>query len=171
MQLDWLITWIDCHCLIEEIATVGAMDLGGASTQISVEVAASHVISSAVSEDWDPLFREEHISELQLYGRNYSVFTQSSLCYGVDQVILRYQSMLINVIIFVQHFQVFSFFFFQFFNIFCQILGFQGQQFRKSIFRSTFLRILVKVYTKSQFFFCQILGFQGQNLSVFRSKF
>ncbi|XP_066514090.1 ectonucleoside triphosphate diphosphohydrolase 2-like [Hoplias malabaricus] len=54
--------------------TVGALDFGGASTQITFETKA-HV------EDKD------NLKILQLYGRNYSIYTQSFLCYGRDQML------------------------------------------------------------------------------------
>jgi len=81
--------------------TVGAMDLGGASTQIAVEVPEGHVITTTMdtgdtNEDWDPLFKNDHISDVELYGQNYTVFTQSSLCYGIMEVIRRYEYILIN---------------------------------------------------------------------------
>ena len=41
------------------------------------------------------MWREDDVSYLELYGRNYSVYSQSSLCYGVLEVIKRYQSMLV----------------------------------------------------------------------------
>ncbi|XP_078083749.1 ectonucleoside triphosphate diphosphohydrolase 2-like [Mustelus asterias] len=54
--------------------TVGAMDLGGASTQISF------VPTSKETED-----PEKEVS-LRLYGQDYKVYTHSYLCYGRDQV-------------------------------------------------------------------------------------
>lgn len=85
------------------LGTVGAMDLGGASTQIAVEVPEGHVITTTMdtgdtNEDWDPLFKNDHISDVELYGQNYTVFTQSSLCYGIMEVIRRYEYILVNVI-------------------------------------------------------------------------
>lgn len=80
------------------------MDLGGASTQIAVEVPVDHVITPIedagedVNPEWDPTFNKDFISDVELYGRNYTVFTQSSLCYGIMEVIRRYEFMLINVI-------------------------------------------------------------------------
>ncbi|XP_055456229.1 ectonucleoside triphosphate diphosphohydrolase 2 isoform X1 [Psammomys obesus] len=56
--------------------TLGAMDLGGASTQITFETISS-------SEDPDS---EVH---LRLYGQHYHVYTHSFLCYGRDQVLQR----------------------------------------------------------------------------------
>ncbi|XP_058158742.1 ectonucleoside triphosphate diphosphohydrolase 2 [Dasypus novemcinctus] len=56
--------------------TLGALDLGGASTQITFETASP-------AEDPD--------SEVQLllYGQHYRVYTHSFLCYGRDQVLWR----------------------------------------------------------------------------------
>ncbi|XP_048202338.1 ectonucleoside triphosphate diphosphohydrolase 2 [Perognathus longimembris pacificus] len=56
--------------------TTGAMDLGGASTQITFETA---------SPAEDPA-SEVH---LRLYGQKYRVYTHSFLCYGRDQVLQR----------------------------------------------------------------------------------
>lgn len=55
---------------------MGAMDLGGASTQITFETTSS-------SEDPD---NEVY---LRLYGQHYRVYTHSFLCYGRDQVLQR----------------------------------------------------------------------------------
>lgn len=57
--------------------TLGALDLGGASTQITFE--------RNKSSD-DP---SEEYTYLQLYGKGYSLFTHSFLCYGKDQALLR----------------------------------------------------------------------------------
>ncbi|XP_036712231.1 ectonucleoside triphosphate diphosphohydrolase 2 isoform X2 [Balaenoptera musculus] len=56
--------------------TLGAMDLGGASTQITFETASP---------------AEDPASEVQLrlYGQHYRVYTHSFLCYGRDQVLRR----------------------------------------------------------------------------------
>ncbi|XP_069465838.1 ectonucleoside triphosphate diphosphohydrolase 2 [Ambystoma mexicanum] len=56
--------------------TLGAMDLGGASTQITFAT------DSAIE---DP---ENEVS-LRLYGQSYRVYTHSFLCYGRDQVLRR----------------------------------------------------------------------------------
>ncbi|KAF7657817.1 hypothetical protein LDENG_00021940 [Lucifuga dentata] len=52
--------------------TAGAMDLGGASTQITFE-------TSEVVED------KNKAMQLQLYGRTYNLYTQSFLCYGQNE--------------------------------------------------------------------------------------
>lgn len=56
--------------------TFGALDLGGASTQVAFPVS-----SDASSED---------ITELTLYGRKYRVFAVSYLCYGVNEIRRRF---------------------------------------------------------------------------------
>ncbi|XP_067417567.1 ectonucleoside triphosphate diphosphohydrolase 2 isoform X1 [Emydura macquarii macquarii] len=56
--------------------TLGAMDLGGASTQITFETQAQ--IESPQNE-----------VTLRLYGQTYKVYTHSFLCYGRDQVLRR----------------------------------------------------------------------------------
>uniref|UniRef100_A0A6Q2WSX3 Ectonucleoside triphosphate diphosphohydrolase 2b n=1 Tax=Esox lucius TaxID=8010 RepID=A0A6Q2WSX3_ESOLU len=56
--------------------TVGALDFGGASTQISFE-------TSDTVED------KSKVMELRLYGQDYRLYTHSFLCYGRDQVLLR----------------------------------------------------------------------------------
>lgn len=56
--------------------TLGAMDLGGASTQITFE-------TTSPAED-----RASEV-QLRLYGQHYRVYTHSFLCYGRDQVLQR----------------------------------------------------------------------------------
>ncbi|XP_024418026.2 ectonucleoside triphosphate diphosphohydrolase 2 [Desmodus rotundus] len=56
--------------------TLGAMDLGGASTQITFETA------SPAEDPADEV-------QLRLYGQQYRVYTHSFLCYGRDQVLKR----------------------------------------------------------------------------------
>lgn len=43
----------------------------------------------------DGLWKEDGHTSLELYGRNYSVYSHSSLCYGVLETVKRYQSMLV----------------------------------------------------------------------------
>ncbi|XP_072908232.1 ectonucleoside triphosphate diphosphohydrolase 2-like isoform X2 [Hemitrygon akajei] len=69
IKYGWVGRWIN-----PSRRTVGAMDLGGASTQITF-----------VPEE--PVRVPENKVELQLYGHKYSVYTHSYLCYGKDQVI------------------------------------------------------------------------------------
>ncbi|XP_016067298.1 PREDICTED: ectonucleoside triphosphate diphosphohydrolase 2 [Miniopterus natalensis] len=56
--------------------TLGAMDLGGASTQITFEEAS-------------PAEDPANEVQLRLYGQQYRVYTHSFLCYGRDQVLQR----------------------------------------------------------------------------------
>ncbi|XP_040260789.1 ectonucleoside triphosphate diphosphohydrolase 2 [Bufo bufo] len=56
--------------------TLGAMDLGGASTQITFETS-------------DKIDNPENEMNLRLYGQSYRVYTHSFLCYGRDQVLKR----------------------------------------------------------------------------------
>ncbi|KAG3288421.1 ectonucleoside triphosphate diphosphohydrolase 2 [Ictidomys tridecemlineatus] len=56
--------------------TLGAMDLGGASTQITFETAI-------------PAEDPANEVQLRLYGQHYRVYTHSFLCYGRDQVLQR----------------------------------------------------------------------------------
>ncbi|KAF7486904.1 ectonucleoside triphosphate diphosphohydrolase 2 isoform X1 [Marmota flaviventris] len=56
--------------------TLGAMDLGGASTQITFETAI-------------PAEDPANEVKLRLYGQHYRVYTHSFLCYGRDQVLQR----------------------------------------------------------------------------------
>ncbi|XP_029920740.1 ectonucleoside triphosphate diphosphohydrolase 2-like [Myripristis murdjan] len=56
--------------------TVGALDFGGASTQITF-------VTTEEVED------ERDMMKLRLYGQEYSLYTHSFLCYGRDQVLKR----------------------------------------------------------------------------------
>ncbi|XP_061658098.1 ectonucleoside triphosphate diphosphohydrolase 2-like [Syngnathoides biaculeatus] len=56
--------------------TVGALDFGGASTQITF-------VTQERVED------EKDMMKLRLYGQEYSLYTHSFLCYGQDQVLKR----------------------------------------------------------------------------------
>lgn len=62
--------------LPEERILVGALDLGGASTQISFVPQA-------------PILDQSTQATFRLYGANYSIYTHSYLCYGRDQVLRR----------------------------------------------------------------------------------
>ncbi|XP_046642551.1 ectonucleoside triphosphate diphosphohydrolase 1-like isoform X4 [Daphnia pulicaria] len=75
--------------------TVGALDLGGASTQLALQVPSGHEVMSGLTTKSNEMWREDDVCNLQLYSQNYSVYSQSSLCYGVLEVIKRYESMLI----------------------------------------------------------------------------
>ncbi|XP_075390424.1 ectonucleoside triphosphate diphosphohydrolase 1 isoform X1 [Tenrec ecaudatus] len=60
----------------ESLSTFGALDLGGASTQITfVPVNKTHT-------------PPKMLRHFRLYGRNYTVFTHSFLCFGKDQALL-----------------------------------------------------------------------------------
>ncbi|XP_068963641.1 ectonucleoside triphosphate diphosphohydrolase 2 [Petaurus breviceps papuanus] len=71
IKYGWVGEWIR-----PRQGTVGAMDLGGASTQITFETA---------SQTEDPA----NEVKLQLYGQSYRVYTHSFLCYGRDQILKR----------------------------------------------------------------------------------
>ena len=66
--------------------TTGALDLGGASTQITFE-------TSEKVEDGD------NMMNLKLYGQSYRLYTQSFLCYGQDQFVTRLLAYLIKVLL------------------------------------------------------------------------
>uniref|UniRef100_A0A8C0GSL6 Ectonucleoside triphosphate diphosphohydrolase 1 n=1 Tax=Chelonoidis abingdonii TaxID=106734 RepID=A0A8C0GSL6_CHEAB len=55
--------------------TSGALDLGGASTQITFV------------PDQEPIESQENSLHFRLYGKNYKVYTHSFLCYGKDQAL------------------------------------------------------------------------------------
>ncbi|XP_687722.2 ectonucleoside triphosphate diphosphohydrolase 2 isoform X1 [Danio rerio] len=63
--------------------TVGALDFGGASTQITF-------VTKQTVENKDDLMK------LRLYGRDYQIYTHSFLCYGQDQALLRLLAHLIT---------------------------------------------------------------------------
>nr|XP_019959789.1 PREDICTED: ectonucleoside triphosphate diphosphohydrolase 2-like [Paralichthys olivaceus] len=63
--------------------TVGALDFGGASTQITF----------ATQEDVED---KQDTMKLRLYGHEYSLYTHSFLCYGRDQVLKRLQAHLVQ---------------------------------------------------------------------------
>lgn len=64
--------------------TLGAMDLGGASTQITFETAS-------------PAEDPANEVQLRLYGQHYQVYTHSFLCYGRDQVLRRLVASVLQV--------------------------------------------------------------------------
>ncbi|XP_058473849.1 ectonucleoside triphosphate diphosphohydrolase 2 isoform X2 [Solea solea] len=64
--------------------TVGALDLGGASTQITFATREEEV------ED------KVDMVKLRLYGQEFSLYTHSFLCYGRDQVLMRLLAHLIK---------------------------------------------------------------------------
>ncbi|CAL8317800.1 unnamed protein product [Lota lota] len=63
--------------------TVGALDLGGASTQITF-------LTEERVED------KRDVMQLRLYGRDYALYTHSFLCYGRDQALQRLLAHLIK---------------------------------------------------------------------------
>ncbi|XP_007945144.1 ectonucleoside triphosphate diphosphohydrolase 2 [Orycteropus afer afer] len=71
IKYDWMGHWLQ-----PRKGTLGAMDLGGASTQITFETAS-------VAED------PAQQVQLQLYGQQYHVYTHSFLCYGREQLLRR----------------------------------------------------------------------------------
>ncbi|KAG9261927.1 ectonucleoside triphosphate diphosphohydrolase 2 [Astyanax mexicanus] len=62
------------HWLSPGKKTVGALDFGGASTQITFETK-------------EKVENVENLMNLRLYGRDYHIYTQSFLCYGRDQML------------------------------------------------------------------------------------
>ncbi|TSV94905.1 Ectonucleoside triphosphate diphosphohydrolase 2 [Bagarius yarrelli] len=71
------------HWLSPGKETVGALDFGGASTQITFETK-------------DKVEDKNNLMTLQLYGKNYSIYTQSFLCYGRDQMLRRLLARLVE---------------------------------------------------------------------------
>lgn len=63
---------------------MGALDFGGASTQITFET------RDKIEDDTDMI-------RLRLYGYEYSVYTHSFLCYGQGQVLKRLLAHLVKV--------------------------------------------------------------------------
>lgn len=55
---------------------MGALDLGGASTQISF-----------VSDHFDGSESQSNAVAFRLYGNDYTLYTHSFLCYGKDQAL------------------------------------------------------------------------------------
>uniref|UniRef100_H3CB79 Ectonucleoside triphosphate diphosphohydrolase 1 n=1 Tax=Tetraodon nigroviridis TaxID=99883 RepID=H3CB79_TETNG len=62
--------------LLQGLETTGALDLGGASTQISF-----------VSDHFDGSESPDNSMVFRLYGNDYSLYTHSFLCYGKDQAL------------------------------------------------------------------------------------
>ncbi|XP_061408864.1 ectonucleoside triphosphate diphosphohydrolase 2-like [Lethenteron reissneri] len=77
IQFTWLGTWQ----WTTSTKPIGALDLGGASTQITF-----------MTEE--PLQGSPDSLTIQLYGRKYHVYSHSYLCYGRDQAIKRFLSTL-----------------------------------------------------------------------------
>jgi len=68
----------------EAASIFGALDLGGASTQISFMPEGSVI-------NWN------EASKFMLYGYNYSIYTHSYLCYGQNEMLKRLAKQLIVV--------------------------------------------------------------------------
>ena len=62
--------------LLQGLETTGALDLGGASTQISF-----------VSDNYNGSESPLNAVTFRLYGNDYNLYTQSFLCYGKDQAL------------------------------------------------------------------------------------
>ncbi|KAG8141926.1 hypothetical protein E2320_006581 [Naja naja] len=71
IKYDWIGRWIR-----PKKSTVGAMDLGGASTQITFET------TGAIESPSNQVM-------LKLYGQHYQVYTHSFLCYGMNEILIR----------------------------------------------------------------------------------
>ncbi|XP_041830206.1 ectonucleoside triphosphate diphosphohydrolase 1 isoform X2 [Melanotaenia boesemani] len=73
--------WITVNYLSDRLQqgleTMGALDLGGASTQISF-----------VSDNYDGSESPINSVNFRLYGNDYNLYTHSFLCYGKDQALL-----------------------------------------------------------------------------------
>lgn len=65
-------------------STVGALDMGGASTQITFYPGAGVTIPMDYSGD------------VVLYGMNYTVYTYSYLCYGINEIERKYKALLVK---------------------------------------------------------------------------
>ncbi|XP_066057663.1 ectonucleoside triphosphate diphosphohydrolase 2 isoform X2 [Chamaea fasciata] len=78
IKRGWLGEWIQ-----PQKKTLGAMDFGGASTQITFETR-------------DRIENPRNEVMLKLYGQAYKVYTHSFLCYGRDQVLKRLLSKLLQ---------------------------------------------------------------------------
>ncbi|NXK80365.1 ENTP2 diphosphohydrolase, partial [Amazona guildingii] len=78
IKRGWLGEWIQ-----PQKKTLGAMDFGGASTQITFETR-------------DTIEDPRNEVMLKLYGQTYKVYTHSFLCYGRDQVLKRLLSKLLQ---------------------------------------------------------------------------
>lgn len=66
--------------------TIGALDLGGASTQIAFETS-------------EKVENKDNVMELKLYGKPYRLYTHSFLCYGQDQFLRKLLAHLIKVLL------------------------------------------------------------------------
>lgn len=82
---EGLFAWLSVNYLLEALSvspddtpdTLGALDLGGASTQVAFEG------------------NSPNATHLKLYGRQYSVVSRSYLCFGVNEALRRFLSELV----------------------------------------------------------------------------
>lgn len=63
--------------------TTGALDMGGASAQISF------IPNMTVPQGYS--------RPVELYGHNYTLYTHSFLCYGINEALRRYRAALVQV--------------------------------------------------------------------------
>lgn len=69
----------------EKRETYGALDMGGASTQISFSPISTVTLPSAYE------------SKFILFGRKYRVYSHSFLCYGINEITRRYLATIATV--------------------------------------------------------------------------
>ncbi len=91
-------------------ATKGILDLGGASTQILFVPQAN--------------YNGQNSKKIKLFGTEYNTYTQSFLCFGLNEANLMYRAALLKV----------SFLFWS--------IGVSGFQFRKLVFRIRFFDVV-----------------------------
>ncbi|XP_063345768.1 ectonucleoside triphosphate diphosphohydrolase 2-like isoform X2 [Pelmatolapia mariae] len=96
-QAEGVFGWVTVNYLLENFVkygfvghwmnpgreTIGALDLGGASTQITFETS-------------EKVENESNTMELKLFGNTYRLYTQSFLCYGQDQYLRKLLAHLIK---------------------------------------------------------------------------
>ncbi|XP_035768769.1 ectonucleoside triphosphate diphosphohydrolase 2-like [Neolamprologus brichardi] len=96
-QAEGVFGWVTVNYLLENFVkygfvghwmnpgreTIGALDLGGASTQITFETS-------------EKVENENNTMELKLFGETYRLYTQSFLCYGQDQYLRKLLAHLIK---------------------------------------------------------------------------
>ncbi|KAM3592483.1 uncharacterized protein V6R79_019698 [Siganus canaliculatus] len=70
------VNYLDDRLTHQGVQTTGALDLGGASTQISF-----------VSDNYDGSESPNNSVNFRLYGNDYNLYTHSFLCYGKDQAL------------------------------------------------------------------------------------
>ncbi|XP_023217279.1 ectonucleoside triphosphate diphosphohydrolase 2-like isoform X1 [Centruroides sculpturatus] len=89
-QSEGLFAWTTANFLSDKLehkqkenSTVGTLDLGGASTQIAYEVKDRKEIEN------------DTVTTLTLYGNKHDIFSESYLCFGVNEAIRRYHAALV----------------------------------------------------------------------------